>query len=805
MVSTAEKVSQQAIAGPRLPGTGEAIRVRGLVQGVGFRPTVWRLARDCGLVGEVCNDAEGVLIRAWGEAAARERFLHRLRGEAPPLARIDAVESVPLAGESPVTDFRIIASAHGEVHTGIVADAATCDACIADIRDPTNRRHRYAFTNCTHCGPRLSIVKRIPYDRAHTSMVAFPMCDACRAEYENPADRRFHAQPNACAKCGPRLWLESTGEPSIDVAGDPIDATVRLLQAGHIVAIKGLGGIHLACDAVNAEAVKRLRQRKHRYGKPFALMACDVETIRRYCGLSAAEEELLHAPAAPIILLNADGPERLADGVAPGLRCYGFMLPYTPLHHLLMAGLDAPIVLTSGNRSEEPQCIGNTEARTRLAGIADALLLHDREIVNRVDDSVIRPIAGAPALLRRARGYAPAPLRLPAGFGDAPGVLAFGGEYKNTFCLLKDGAAILSQHLGDLENAVANTAWQETLALYLKLFEHRPQVLAIDAHPDYLASKVGQEWAGANGCELITVQHHHAHVAACMADNGLDPDTKPVLGVALDGTGYGGDGTAWGGEFLLADYRGYRRLASFAPVAMPGSAQAIRQPWRMAYVHLHRCGDWDSLAANYADLPFFRALADKPLATLNGMIESGFNSPLTSSCGRLFDAVAAVVGLRQTVVYEGQAAMELEAAVDATALADGKPYPFAISVEDELPRLDPQPMWQALLCDLREGVSVGVMAARFHTGLAQAIALMIQHLSTLHDNAWAGRVALSGGVFQNAVLSVELIRRLESRGLKVLRHARVPANDGGLSLGQAAIAAARAIHSAASEDSKSCA
>ncbi|MGH8192529.1 MAG: carbamoyltransferase HypF [Rhodanobacteraceae bacterium] len=847
----AEALSPGRPVVPRKRCGGEAIRVRGLVQGVGFRPTVWRLAHDCGLTGEVLNDAEGVLIRVWGEAEARSRLIQRLRDEAPPLARIDALESAPLEGAPANADFRIVPSAGGSVHTGIVADAATCDACMAEVFDPDNRRYRYAFTNCTHCGPRLSIVERIPYDRAWTSMKVFPMCAACKAEYEDPADRRFHAQPNACGVCGPGLWLEEIGTgdpgpgtrhhrdsaPDVDDAGlderqhaklryrfqnvgsgvpgprsrardgDPIAATQHLLRDGNIVAIKGLGGIHLACDATNAEAVAALRRRKHRYDKAFALMARDVAMIHRYCRVDDAEAALLHGTAAPIVLLEANGNERLAEAVAPKLGHYGFMLPYTPLHHLLMAGLDAPIVLTSGNRSEEPQCIGNDDARERLAGIADAFLLHDRAIVNRVDDSVVRCIHGEPVVLRRARGYAPAPLRLPAGFANAPPVLAFGGELKNTFCLLRDGEAILSQHLGDLENAVANAAWRETLDLYLNLFEHRPRVVAVDAHPEYLPSKAGRKWAISHACELVTVQHHHAHIAACMADNDLDVDTAPVLGIALDGLGYGEDGTLWGGEFLLADYHGFRRLAAFAPVPMPGGTQAIREPWRMGYAHLRQSADWNALTAKHAGLPFFRALADKPLATLDGMIASGFNSPVTSSCGRLFDAVAAVAGLRQNVSYEGQAAIELEAAVDAGGLHDGQAYPFAIAAYDgteaDLARLDPQPMWRALLRDLEDSVSIGMVAARFHAGLANALAMMATYLGERCGGAWKN-VVLSGGVFQNAVLSEALIAQLVAQGLTVLAHSRVPANDGGLSLGQAVIAAARSITNTDSEATRPC-
>ncbi|WP_397448606.1 carbamoyltransferase HypF [Pseudomonas sp. NA-150] len=781
---------------------GKAIRVRGLVQGVGFRPTVWRIARDCGLRGDVRNDAEGVLIHIWGEPSASARFLARLLEEAPPLSRIDAVETTALPGQSPISDFRIVNSSTGSVHTAVVADAATCAACLSDVRNPANRRHGYAFTNCTHCGPRMSIIRAIPYDRDTTSMGAFVMCPACLAEYQDPADRRFHAQPNACPDCGPHLWLEAAPGESVDCSGDPITATRRLLQAGYIVAIKGIGGVHLACDASNAGAVDRLRQRKRRAHKPFALMARDTLMIRRYCNPNPAETALLQQPAAPIVLLTIEGPERLADGVAPRQSCYGFMLPYSPLHHLLMDGLDAPIVLTSGNRSEEPQCIGNDEARERLGEIADALLLHDREIVNRLDDSVSRLMLDAPVLLRRARGYAPTPLKLPAGFRAAPAILALGGELKNSFCLIKDGQALLSPHLGDLAHATANIAYRQTLALYQRLFEHHPQVLAIDCHPEYLTSKIGAEWATTQHLALIEVQHHHAHIAACLADNGIDLDSPPVLGIALDGTGYGDDGTLWGGEFLLADYRGYRRLASLSPVALPGGERAIQQPWRMAFAHLRRLSDWQTLEAEFGELPYFRALADKPLATLDGMLGSGFNSPVSSSCGRLFDAVAAAIGVCQEITYEGQAAIELEAASDTSALRDNQGYAFAIVTNDGLLHLEPAPMWLALLNDLRAGTTPGVIAARFHVGLAQALVQMVEHLTQQHGDCWAGRIALSGGVLQNAVLNAELVPRLEALGLQVLRHVSVPANDGGLSLGQAAIAAARTL--AAQEDRPPC-
>jgi hydrogenase maturation protein HypF len=769
------------------PVRGEAIRVRGLVQGVGFRPAVWRLARELGLRGAVRNDAEGVLIELWGPRDTREHFVRRLEREAPPLARIDALERGPLS-QRPPAGFRILESRGGEVHTGAVPDAATCSACLAEIRDAGARRHDYAFTNCTHCGPRLSILRRIPYDRAHTSMEAFAMCPSCRAEYDDPADRRFHAQPIACPDCGPQLWLEESDGRRVE--DDPIAHARELLRAGRIIAVKGIGGFHLACDASNADAVATLRARKRREHKPFALMARCLDVIRRYCSLREAEIALLRSSAAPIVLLPMLRGARLAAAVAPGQRSYGFMLPYSPLHHLLLAQSDAPIVLTSGNRSDEPQCTDNEEARERLAGIADAWLMHDRDIVNRLDDSVVRMAAGAAVPLRRARGYAPAPLALPPGFAHAPQILALGGELKNCFCLLKDGGAILSQHLGDLKHGRAQAAFREGLTLYSRLFAHRPRAIAVDLHPDYLSSRHGQSLAEAEHLPLWGVQHHHAHVASCLADNGVPREAPPVLGMALDGLGYGADGTIWGGEVLLADYLDYRRVASLAVVPMPGGAAAIREPWRMAYAHLKRLDDGSRLLREYAALPFMQMLASKPLATLDAMLARRLNCPMTSSCGRLFDAVAAVCGLGQTVSYEGQAAIELEAA--ALPEASGG-YPFALEEQHGLMRLEPAPMWRPLLEDLALGRPPGVVSARFHAGLAAALAALLEHLASGGGGIARRRVALCGGVFQNALLCELLIPRLQSAGWQVLRHARVPSNDGGLALGQATVAAARAL------------
>ncbi len=776
---------------------GERIRVRGLVQGVGFRPTVWRLAQGLGLDGDVCNDGDGVLIRAWGSPALLDAFCAGLRAECPPLARIDVLERGPLLGPlaAPPAEagFRIIASGAGAVRTGVVPDAATCPACAAEVADPADRRYRYPFTNCTHCGPRLSIVRAIPYDRANTSMAAFRMCPDCAAEYADPADRRFHAQPDACPVCGPRVWLQDgagEGTDPVDLgAQDAIEAASRLLAQGRIVAVKGIGGFHLACDACNPAAVAELRRRKRRYAKPFALMARDLAAIRRYCAPDAREAALLSSSAAPVVLLDATGPESVAPAVAPGQATLGFMLPYSPLHILLLAGWDRPLVMTSGNLSDEPQCTDNRDAGQRLAGLADAYLLHDREIVNRVDDSVVRVMDGAPRLLRRARGYAPAPIPLPAGFSDAPPTLALGGELKNTICLLKDGQAILSQHLGDLEEATTALDYERTIGLYLDLYHHTPRLLAVDRHPGYRSTQLGRDWAARDGLALATVQHHHAHIAAVLADNAWPLDGGPVLGLALDGLGYGDDGTVWGGELLLADYRGFQRLGWLKPVPLPGGAKAMVEPWRNVYAQLATHLGWGSVLAGWPDLELTRYLAARPLGLLDTMMARGLNSPLSSSCGRLFDAVAAALGIcRDQIAYEGQAAIELEAMAHPHLATCGAGYTLDRIDRDAALILDPAPLWSALLADLASGEGPGIMAARFHVGLAQAL---VAAARVLADHHGVTACALSGGVFQNRTLFERVAAGLRAAGLRVLAHRQVPANDGGIALGQAAVAAAR--------------
>ena len=563
----------------------ESIRVTGTVQGVGFRPTVWRLASECGVVGSVRNDANGVLIEAWGEDAALNALIERIEADRPPLSIIDGIQrtAVSLDGPAP-SSFTIEASASGRSATNVAADAATCSACLEDISDPGNRRYRYPFTNCTHCGPRLSIVHTIPYDRSNTSMAAFEMCDACRAEYEDPADRRFHAQPNACPDCGPSVWIEVPEGSGVETrGGDAIIEVARQLKAGRVVAIKGIGGFHLACLATHSEAVDLLRQRKRRYQKALALMARDVDVVRRFATVSEDDEVVLRSTSAPIVVLQAAG-ETLPEGVSPGQDTLGFMLPYTPLHHLLLAEFDVPLVMTSGNRSDEPQVIDNDDAREKLTGIADLFLMHDRDIVNRLDDSVVQSARSAPQVLRRARGHAPEPLKLHPSFADAPNVLALGGELKNTFCLLSSGTAIVSQHIGDMEEASAVLDYLGNIELYQNLYDFDAGAIAVDRHPDYVPNKLAAEHFPA--LPRIETQHHHAHVAACMAEHGFALNTEPVLGVVLDGLGLGDDGTFWGGELLVADFAGYERAGRFLPVVMPGGSRAMKEPWRNAWAHL---------------------------------------------------------------------------------------------------------------------------------------------------------------------------------------------------------------------------
>ncbi|BAZ13351.1 hydrogenase maturation protein HypF [Calothrix sp. NIES-4071] len=772
----------------------EEIRVRGTVQGVGFRPTVYRIAVENGLCGEVYNDGEGVIIRVSGSQKSLDKFVRQLQQECPPLARINEITRTRSEGEFNFDDFVISKSINNVINTEITPDTATCVQCQSEIFDPQSRWFRYPFTNCTHCGPRLSIIRSIPYDRSNTSMASFAICPECLNLYNDIKNRRFHAQPIACHICGPKAWLErADGKPftaSMFSMLDEVDAVCTLLQKGEIVAIKGLGGVNLACDATNETAVKKLRQRKQRYHKPFALMARDIAVIEKYCNPNAIERELLQSSKAPIVLVRAGDKNypSLSASVAPNSNTLGFMLPYTGLHHLILKRMNRPIVFTSGNISDEPQCIDNSEAREKLGNIADYFLLHNRDIINRVDDSVVRVVGDKTRIIRRARGYAPASINLPSGFASSPQILAMGGELKSTFCLLRHGKAIISQHLGDLENVAAFNSYQETLDLYLKLFEHKPEAIATDLHPEYLSTKFGKQLAASN--QLIEVQHHHAHVAACMAENNVDINTAPVLGIAFDGLGYGKDGTLWGGEFLLANYREFTRVAAFKPVPMIGGALCIHQPWRNTYANLVTRYNWQELVSKYGNLELFQFLQTKPISLLNQLISKQINSPLTSSVGRLFDAVAAAIGIcRDTCSYEGQAAIEMEALIDENN-KESLSYSFEIEKSNNISYIDSSYMWIQLLDDLQQNIPKQVIAAKFHQGLINIIVQMVSHLRQEYE---FNQIALTGGVFQNAILLKQLECKLATFDTKVITHSLVPCNDGGISLGQAVIAAARLI------------
>ncbi|MGB5834222.1 MAG: carbamoyltransferase HypF [Thiohalocapsa sp.] len=781
---------------------GAEIRVRGLVQGVGFRPTVWRIAHELGVTGSVRNDGDGVLVRAWAsDSKTLDTFCGLLISERPPLAHIDRIERRPLCGQTVPVDFMIAESVVTRVRTGVVPDAASCGTCAREIRDPADRRYRYPFTNCTHCGPRLSIVQGVPYDRANTSMAVFPMCVDCAAEYANPAHRRFHAQPNACPVCGPRVWLvdRQRTEPAVADRGaeDAVAAASRLLAEGRIVAIKGVGGFHLACDATNADTVSELRRRKRRWAKPFALMARDLDAIRHYCAVSTEEAQLLLAPPAPIVLLdlNANGVGLPVPDVAPRQHSLGFMLPYSPLHHLLLDDWATPLVMTSGNSTDEPQCIDNEDALSRLKHLADAFLLHDRDIVNRVDDSVARVMDREPRVLRRARGYAPAPLRLPDGFDSTPGVLALGGQLKSTICLVSQDRAVLSQHLGDLSEAGTLREYERTIALYRQLYEHRPDAVAIDLHPSYHSSRIGRDLALAEGLELVEVQHHRAHVAAVLADNDRSLLADPVVGIALDGSGYGDDGSIWGGEWFVGHYQRLERVGHLRPAALPGGTRAILEPWRSLYAQIVAAMGWDAFARAFAMLDVTVGLRQRQIGVLGRMIEAGVNCQPTSSVGRLFDAVAAALDIcADGIAYEGQAAIELEAICGAVDVDTRAGYDLALIDHSGCWILDPTPMWWQLFRDLADGVPKSLIGARFHAGFADAAVDLGVRIAVANN---VDTAAISGGVFQNRMLFERVSNGLRANGLKVLSHSRVPANDGGLALGQAVMTAASLLSNAA--------
>lgn len=751
--------------------TARKIHVQGIVQGVGFRPFVYQLAKRFGLTGHVANTSAGVQIHVEGAARQLDAFHQAILEEAPPLAQITDSTASAAAAEH-FQSFEIVHSQSNESRSTLISpDVSVCDDCLKELFDTGDRRYRYPFINCTNCGPRYTIIDDIPYDRPKTSMRSFTMCSRCQGEYDDPMNRRFHAQPNACPDCGPRVTLADADGQPIN-AQDPIAGAIDLLAEGHILAIKGLGGFHLAADAAKSEAVAALRSRKQREEKPFALMAKNLEQIQCFARVSAAEGELLCSPQRPILLLEKREPNPIAGTVSPKNRCFGVMLPYTPLHYLLLQGPFTALVMTSGNISDEPIAIENREAVKRLAGIADYFLLHDRDIYLRSDDSIVRQVAGRSRQIRRSRGYVPVPVFLKQ---KRPAVMALGAELKNTVCLLKGNQAFMGQHVGDLENMATYGFFQETIRHLKRILDISPEIIACDLHPDYLSTRYALEQ---QDHPVVRVQHHHAHIASCLAENRVD---GPVIGLSFDGTGYGEDGTVWGGEILVADARGYERAAHLAAVPMPGAAAAVKEPWRMTVAYLMATfGE----RFREQDIPFVHGLDPVRREAMAKLATTGVNSPMTSSLGRLFDGVAALVGLRQRVAYEGQAAMELEMAADTSPAGR---YEWAWS-DTPVPQLRFEPLVEGIVSDLEKAVPVGVISRRFHDTLVGAFGEICIRIGRERG---INQAALSGGVFQNALLLTAMIPELEALGFEVYTHRLVPANDGGIALGQAVSAAAR--------------
>ncbi len=770
------------------------IQVQGVVQGVGFRPFVYRLAHEHGLVGWVLNHSGGVEVEVEGSTAGLQAFAQDLRAQAPPLARIVDLQ---VAQVSPVgcVRFEIRESVAQEGRYQLVSpDIATCPECRAEVLDPGNRRYRYPFTNCTNCGPRFTIIRDVPYDRALTTMAPFAMCPRCQAEYDNPLDRRFHAQPNACPVCGPHVWLEASGTPDTQQAeGDAaIRRAAEMILDGRVLAVKGLGGFHLACDATDPRAVALLRQRKGRPDRPLAVMMATLDEVRRHCLVSPREETLLEGPQCPIVLLHWLPESSIAREVAPHNLYLGVMLAYTPLHHILLRDVGRPLVMTSGNLSEEPIARENDEARRRLGHLADAFLLHNRQIYARYDDSVVLEVRGpeieghvAPAagpqpppaashlqFIRRSRGYAPFPVRLPFEVGQ---MLATGAELKNTFCLARDDFAFLSQHIGDMENLETLEHFEAAVDLYRHLFRVEPSLVAHDLHPDYFSTRYA---LSLSAIPRVAVQHHEAHVASCLADNAWPAAGGPVIGLAWDGTGYGHDGHIWGGEFLVGDYQGFRRAARLEYLPMPGGDAAVWHPWRLAAGYFYALtGRGPQLPAGHESLEIVRA-----------QVERRINTPLTSAVGRLFDAVAALAGVRQSVSYEAQAAIELEMLARRPATARAAPYPFGLEEVEGQILIRLRALLEAIEAEVGAGVQTAEIAWRFHDTLAAVAAAVCDRLA---GETGIETVALSGGCFQNRLLLALTVDRLRGAGFHLLLHRQVPCNDGGLSLGQAVLAHSR--------------
>jgi hydrogenase maturation protein HypF len=801
------------------------ISVRGVVQGVGFRPFVYRLAHEHHLTGWVLNHSGGVEIEVEGPRPALDAFVHDLTAQAPPLARIVGVD----IADGPPNGYGRFEIRHSVAEAGryqlISPDIATCADCQRELLDPNDRRYRYPFTNCTNCGPRFTIIRDIPYDRPLTTMAPFAMCPECQREYDDPLDRRFHAQPNACPVCGPQVWLEQTSAsqragPRLAERDEAVRLAGQMLLAGKVLAIKGLGGFHLACDATNARAVETLRTRKGRPAKPLAAMMATLGDVRSHCHVSDEERDLLTSQQCPIVLLRWRDDSTVVREVAPGNLYLGVMLPYTPLHHILLRDVDRPMVMTSGNLSEEPIAQDNDEARRRLGPLADAFLLHNRDIYARYDDSVVlscrqqaasskrtSPGPRAPdfQFLRRSRGYAPFPVRLPFNAGQ---VLATGAELKNTFCLTRDDFAFLSQHIGDMENLETLEHFEQSIELFKHLFRIEPELIAYDLHPDYFATKYAKAQSPISRFpnRLIPIQHHQAHIAACLADNGWapddgsSPDSGPVIGVAWDGTGYGSDGHIWGGEFFVGDYHGFQRAAHLEYLPMAGGDAAIRNPWRLALGYVYTLT---------GELPGLPGIGEQEIRIVQQQLDRHLYTPLTSAAGRLFDAVAALVGVRQVVTYEAQAAIELEMLATkwaADQVSEGEPplYPFDVEEGDDGAIIRLRRLFEAVQSDQAAASTPAEIGWRFHYTMAEMIVAVCQYIAAefgrsrfthvqavgnapgnLQNNLQT--VALSGGVFQNRLLLQLAVPRLERAGFRVLLHRQVPCNDGGISLGQAVL------------------
>jgi hydrogenase maturation protein HypF len=750
---------------------GVRIHITGVVQGVGFRPFVYGLASREGLLGWVRNTSAGVDMELDGDSEAIDAFTRALREESPPLARIDRIQVEELEPKG-FTEFQIVHSQPLEgAFQPISPDVSICQDCERELRDPGDRRYRYPFINCTNCGPRFTIIKDIPYDRPKTTMAPFEMCPQCLAEYHDPRDRRFHAQPVACPACGPNVWLE-IGQKRVAEAEDAIQATRQLLKEGKVVAIKGLGGFHLACDATKATSVMELRGRKFRVDKAFAVMMLNMQAIEKHCDLSDWERQMIRSHEKPIVIVNRKQESTIALEVAPGQDTLGVMLPYTPLHVLLLEQQEdflEVLVMTSGNLCEEPIATDNEDARTRLAPLTDAFLMHDRGIWIRCDDSVVRAFENDVYPLRRSRGYAPYPVFL---HREALPLLAVGAELKNTFCLTRGRYAFLSQHIGDLENYETMISFEDSIEHLEKLFRISPQAIAYDLHPNYLATRYALERSEKEGLPAIGVQHHHAHVTACMAEHGMDT-SAPVIGVSFDGTGYGDDGAIWGGEFLLSSYQGYERLYHLSYIPLPGGDKAVREPWRLALAWLNAIG------VGLEDLPSMVEYSDsEEMEIVLQQIEKSINSPPTSSMGRLFDAAAALCGIRYVVNYEAQAAIEFEALVDPDE-RQGYLFEFGDGI------VDPSSCFKSLVKDAQERVPQSKMAARFHNGLTR---MVVEVCKELRSKRGVSEVVLSGGVWQNMVLLQKTVVDLSKEKFKVYVHREVPANDGGIALGQAMVA-----------------